>query len=184
MPGAFGTASIVGDAFGSGATVSVSARTSADAGYALSEGTVGFANQVEIHRFTLSPETELLITGDARFSVALGNDQATEFADSGLFLQIADTDGNWATDDSWLMTGITSDASQPQPRTVTTPFQVFYANASALPFEGSVGGYLGAYATSDGPRLPSPVPEPGSATLLLAGLGAVAWRARRRATAR
>lgn len=182
--GAFGTASIVGDAFGSGATVSVSARTSATGGYAISEGTVGFANQVEIHRFTLSPETELLITGDANFSVALGSDQATEFADSGLYLEITDTNGNWATDSSWLMTGIASDASAPQPRTVSASFQVFYDNASASPFEGGVGGYLGAYANSDGPRLPSPVPEPGSAALLLAGLGAIAWRARRRTTRR
>jgi hypothetical protein len=180
---ATGFSSIFGDAFGSGAVVSTSARTDATGGNSISEGTVGFANQVEIHRFTLSPETGLVISGEATFTASTAHDQATEQADTGLYLSIGDTNGNFGPDGSWINTGIYADQSTTQPQTLSTSFQIFYDNASTLSYDGAVGGYLGSYAASTGPLLAAAVPESSTTTLLLAGLAAFACRLRRREAA-
>ena len=177
---AIGFSSIVGDVFGSGAIISTSARTSATGGHSISDGTIGFANQVEIHRFTLSPETGLVISGDATFTASTAHDQATEQGDSGLFLSIGDTNSNFGPDGSWINTGVYADQSTTQPQSLSTSFRIFYDNDSTLSYDGAVGGYLGSYATSSGPLIAAAVPESSTTTLLLAGLAAFAWRRPRR----
>ena len=173
--GASGLATLVGDAFGAGAVVTTSATTVDGFGLGISEGTIGFFNDVQIHAFELSPNTRLVISGDVTFTASMANGQPGDYADTGLVLEVFD-DTDSSKDTILVLGGGVFSPTDPS-FSLATSFEVDYDNASDQVADATVSGYLGSYAQSSGV---TSVPEPGSAALMLAGLGGLAaWRRRR-----
>ncbi len=141
--------------------------------------------------FTLSAHTSITITVDAAMfaQTTFGYDPVTGAAESAsghvmMVFDGYDADGNSLYDDAYQELAV--DAALDANGNVTGAQQswsgtlsVTFSNASSQDVLGTFYSELGVGGSS----IPAPVPEPASYALLMAGLGAIAWVARRRAGA-
>ena len=173
-------AALSGDAYGTGAAASASASSSLFGAYGAS--TVQLGDGGIYSAFTLSPETRLVISGNASASVMSTIDDAHADTWASVFLKLTDFTGvdhqsYGAAEAEQFSTFGATPFTTTDARHIEVSFDNFATSAADGIFFGSVDA-----AASD--LAPSSVPEPAGATLALAGLAVLGLRGRKRHAAR
>ncbi len=181
-PAAGGTASLMGDVFGDGASVHASAYARSAGPGGTGQGTIGLVNDVAAAAFTLAPDTRMTITASVQAVASVSGDNPGEMADAGLLLTITDADGGGLQFERVGFDALALGLFGAGVDTETTFVSLVYENDTEADITGLFSGYVAAFATAGDP---SAVPEPGPLATMLAGLALVgAAAARRRARAR
>ncbi len=180
-PFAGGSAVIAGDVFGGGATARTSAYASSLVAASFGEGNLGLVNDVGAAAFTLAPGTLMTITAKVTATASASGASADEFAESGLLMAIGDASGLGPQRDYVDFNVYAPGFVGPYTDTETNWVRLVYENDTDAPISGLFSGYIASYASSEDPPPASSVPEPATASLMLAAAFALASRLRRRA---
>jgi hypothetical protein len=169
-------ASLAGDVFGQGADVKVSASASAFGTYGA--GTVQLGDGGMYVTFTLSPETRLVISGDAAASVMSTVNDPDADAWASVFLKLTDFTGvDNASQGGAEAEQFSTGGGRPFATTDARHVEIFFDNSSTSLADGIFFGSVDA-STSD--ISTSAVPEaPAAALFTVAGLGFLAFGRRR-----
>jgi hypothetical protein len=170
-PFAGSAADIAGNVFGTGAVVRTSAYAGSQLPQTAGNATIGLVDGVSTASFTLAPWT--LMTISARVDATASCSGASEFdlADSGLLMAIGDDEG---TGPQWAYVNFDAfafGAAGPAFDEETSVVRLSYLNETDAPIFGVFSGYVASFASSGMPA--DPIPEPGAAAMLLAGLAAI-----------
>lgn len=160
-------ASVAGDAYGAGATVSVGSNA-ADPGAPSSSAFVSIG---AFGLITLAPGSEITISGLSHLVASTTDYDASALA---IFDMVLTTDGD--TSQEHFISLLTSPQSGDPFRTLEQEQEesVFLANTTSTPIEANFDISL------DTQTLATTAPEPANAPLMLAGLATlIAWRRRR-----
>jgi len=175
-PYAGGSAAIEGDVFGAGAFIRTSAYASSLVAQASGTATIGLANDVSTASFTLAPWTVMTISARVRATASCSGASPMEVADSGLLMAIGDSQGSGPQFAYVNFNAFALGAFGRMDDVESTVVTLTYVNDTDAAIFGLFSGYVASFASSD--LAAEPVPEPGPATLLLAGLLAVGATAR------
>jgi len=178
-PFAGGSASFSGDVYGRGAALSAAAYASSLVPVSYGSGTIGLVNDVSAAEFTLAPGTLMTISAMVTATASATGASPAEFAESGLLMAIGDDTGLGPQHGYINFDVFASGLFGPYSDTEHAFVTLVYANDTDAPISGLFSGYVASYASSGDPV--SPAPEPGSATMMLAGMLAAAAASRARA---
>jgi hypothetical protein len=173
-------ASLSGDPFGAGAAASATASSSLSGAYGAS--TVQLGDGGIYASFTLSPETRLVISGDASASAMSTIDDP--FADTwaSVFLKLTDFTGQDHTSyGAAVAEQFSTLGAPPVAATDARHIEVSFDNLDAASADGIFFGSIDASASD---VRPAAVPEPAGSTLALGGLGVLGLLGWKRKSAR
>ena len=172
--GAAANASLSGDVYGVGASVSAVASAILPGRYGA--GTVQLGDGSTVLPFTLSAQTRLVITADASASAMSTFDDAHADTWASVFLKLTDATGVNDVDADGVYAEQTGTLGLPPFATTDQHrIEISFDNLTAFDADGLFFGSVDAYSADITPA----VPEPGAPALMLAALGVLAWRARR-----
>ncbi len=181
MHGIGGSASFAGDPFGAGATLSAHGEAVPGLADGIGEDYVNTQTDglTSISSFVLSPQTQVSFTGLESLAWNASDPRAAAYGEVQLLLfQWLDGEQTSISMDDFL-DGWGAGANAAQIGSESRKVSVTFANATDAAVTVDYGVLVSARASEvDVP--PTPMDEPGSAWLLLAGALPLAWRARRR----